>query len=205
MLSSWPGVPSSPLILGVTLGLYFSSLAPSLLFCIMEESEGMIAKTWVSPFSFPFGFLLPSFMFRCSLVRSFMGTLSHPFLLPASPVTVGNDHSLILEASPFQLCCCCSVAPSCLTLCDRMDCSTPGSVFFTVSQSLLTPMSIESLMPSNHLVLCQQLGKAKFVHLFSTLWSVMSPWQLETGHGGNIYTMEFSKGDKSPPLQGVSC
>ena len=26
------------------------------------------------------------------------------------------------------LCCCCSVAKSCLTLCNLMDCSTPGSL-----------------------------------------------------------------------------
>lgn len=77
---------------GVTLGLYFSSLF-RLLFYMMEESEGMIAKIWVSPFSFPFCFLLPSLMFCCSLVRLFMGTLSHPVLLPASPVIVSNDHS----------------------------------------------------------------------------------------------------------------
>ena len=39
-------------------------------------------------------------------------------------------------------------------LCDPMDCSTPGSPAFTVSWSLLRLMSIESVMPSNHLTLC---------------------------------------------------
>jgi len=38
-----------------------------------------------------------------------------------------------------------------------MDCSTPASLFFTISQSLLKLMSIESVMPSNHLILCQPL------------------------------------------------
>ena len=47
-----------------------------------------------------------------------------------------------------------SVAQSCSTLCDPMDCSTPGSLSTTNSQSLLKPMSIESVMPSNHLILC---------------------------------------------------
>ena len=37
-----------------------------------------------------------------------------------------------------------------------MDCSTPGFPF-TVSQSLRKLMSIESVMPSNHLVLCRSL------------------------------------------------
>ena len=35
-----------------------------------------------------------------------------------------------------------------------MDCSTPASLSFTISQSLLKLMSIESVIPSNHLILC---------------------------------------------------
>ena len=46
-----------------------------------------------------------------------------------------------------------SVSQSCLTLCDPMDCSTPGSPSITNSQSLLKLMSVESVMPSNHLIL----------------------------------------------------
>ena len=55
-------------------------------------------------------------------------------------------------------CCCCSVARSCPTLCNPMDCSTsgfPGG--FTISWSLFKPMSIESMMPSNRLILCNLL------------------------------------------------
>ena len=48
----------------------------------------------------------------------------------------------------------CSVAKSCLTLCDPVDCSTPVSPSFTVSRNLLKLMSIEPVMPSNHLILC---------------------------------------------------
>ena len=51
----------------------------------------------------------------------------------------------------------CSVTESCLTLCDPMDCSTQASLFFTVTQSLLKLKSIESVMPSNHLILCHPL------------------------------------------------
>ena len=43
---------------------------------------------------------------------------------------------------------CCSVAQSCLTLCDPTDCSTPGFLFFTIFRSLLKLMSIELVMPS---------------------------------------------------------
>ena len=50
-----------------------------------------------------------------------------------------------------------SVAQSCPTLCDPMDCSMPGFPVFTTSQSLLKLMSIELVMPSNHLILCHPL------------------------------------------------
>ena len=43
------------------------------------------------------------------------------------------------------------------TLCDPMDCSTPGFLSITNSRSLLKLMSIESVMPSNHLILCRPL------------------------------------------------
>ena len=49
---------------------------------------------------------------------------------------------------------CCLVAQSCPTLCDPMECSTPGSPSFTISQSLFKLMFIESMVPSNHLILC---------------------------------------------------
>ena len=45
-----------------------------------------------------------------------------------------------------------SVAQSCPTLCDPMDRSTPG---LTNSRSSLRLMSIESVMPSSHLILCR--------------------------------------------------
>ena len=50
-----------------------------------------------------------------------------------------------------------SAAQSCLTLWDPMDCSTPGFPILTNSWRLLKLMSIESVMPSNHLILCHPL------------------------------------------------
>ena len=47
-----------------------------------------------------------------------------------------------------------SVAQSCPTLCDLMDCSTPGLPVHHQPWSLLKLMSIELVMPSNHLILC---------------------------------------------------
>ena len=50
-----------------------------------------------------------------------------------------------------------SVAQSRPTLCDPMDCSSQSFLFITNSQSLLKLMSIKSVMPSNHLILCRPL------------------------------------------------
>ena len=49
---------------------------------------------------------------------------------------------------------CCSVAKLCSTLWDPRDCSRQASLFFTISWSLFKLMCIESVMPSNHLILC---------------------------------------------------
>ena len=47
-----------------------------------------------------------------------------------------------------------SVTQSCLTLCDPMKRSRPGSLPITNSQSLPKLMFIELVMPSSHLILC---------------------------------------------------
>ena len=52
---------------------------------------------------------------------------------------------------------CSSVAHSCLTLCDPMNCSTPSLLSITNSRSSLKLMSTESVMPSSHLILCRPL------------------------------------------------
>ena len=50
--------------------------------------------------------------------------------------------------------CCCLVVQSRPTLCNPMDCSTPGLPVHHQLPSLLKLMSIESVMPSNTLILC---------------------------------------------------
>ena len=50
-----------------------------------------------------------------------------------------------------------SVAHFCPTLCNPMDCSTPGSLSIINSWSLLKLMSIQLVMPSNYLILCHPL------------------------------------------------
>ena len=50
-----------------------------------------------------------------------------------------------------------SVAQSCLTLCDHMDCSTPGLLVHHQLPELLKLVCIQSVMPSNHLILYHPL------------------------------------------------
>ena len=50
-----------------------------------------------------------------------------------------------------------SVSQLCPTFCDPMDCSTPGFLSITSSRRLLKLMSIKSVMPSRHLILCHPL------------------------------------------------
>ena len=50
-----------------------------------------------------------------------------------------------------------SVAQSCPTLCNPMNCSTPGFLVKNQLLELAKLMSIELVMPSNHLILCHPL------------------------------------------------
>ena len=61
---------------------------------------------------------------------------------------------VLLESSGSRLCCC-SVTQSRPTLCNLMDCSRSG--FPVLHHLLLKLMPIESVMPSNHLILCHPL------------------------------------------------
>ena len=59
-----------------------------------------------------------------------------------------------------------------------MDCSTPGSSVFTLSRSLLGFMSVESvesLMLSNHLILCRHIFLLPWVFLSIRVFSYESP------------------------------
>ena len=50
-----------------------------------------------------------------------------------------------------------SVAQSCPTLCNPMNCSTPAALSITNSRSSLKLTSIELAMPSSHIILCRPL------------------------------------------------
>ena len=53
-----------------------------------------------------------------------------------------------------KVCCCCSVIKSCSASSDPMDAARQASLSFTVSWSLLRLISVESVMPSTHLICC---------------------------------------------------
>ena len=50
--------------------------------------------------------------------------------------------------------CCCSVTQLCPTLCNPVDCSTPGFVDLYHPWSMLKLLSVELVIPSRHLILC---------------------------------------------------
>ena len=50
-----------------------------------------------------------------------------------------------------------SVTQSCLTLCDPMDCSTPGFPIHHQLLELAQARVHKSVLPSNHLILCRSL------------------------------------------------
>ena len=66
-------------------------------------------------------------------------------------VLVNRVFSLPTETELLQFS---SVAQSCLTLCDPWTAAHQASLSIIISWSLLKLMSIELVMPSNHLVLC---------------------------------------------------
>ena len=83
----------------------------------------------------------------------------------------------LTTALPVSLCC--SVAQSCLTLCSPSAAACQASLSFTISRSLLNLMSIELVMPSNHLILCRLLLLASIfpsIRVFSNESAVRFRW-----------------------------
>ena len=77
--------------------------------------------------------------------------------MPTVPVWGWPSRGWLRSEGCLSLCCCYSIANSCLTPCNPMDCSSHASLSFIISRSLLKLMSIVSMMPSNHLILCHPL------------------------------------------------
>ena len=100
-------------------------------------------------------YLIYVFIWNASLY-----TRTHTYIHILRQILSLKDQELVEwrpQASPFF--CCCSVtnysqvAQACPTLCHRLTAARQASVSTTNSRSLLKLMSIQSVMPSNHLIL----------------------------------------------------
>ena len=99
----------------------------------------------------------------------------------------------------LQSSCCCSVTKLCSTLCNPMDCSMPC---FSLSPSLLKLISIELMMPSNHLVLCRPLlflpSVFPSIRVFSNESALHIRWP-------NYWTFSFSISPSNEYSGWISC
>ena len=80
----------------------------------------------------------------------------------------------------IDCCCCCAVSQSYPNLWPQWTAACQASWFFIISQSLLQLMSIDSVMPSNHLILCCSLPLLPSVFPsirdFSNKWDLPIRW-----------------------------
>ena len=112
---------------------------------------------------------LPSIVRRHDLLHDLLFKIQHEAILqnilplhimdlrPSIPLNLYsyNHHSI---ANPFShILSDSSVVQLCLTIYNPMDCSMQASLSITNSQSLFKLMSIKSVMPFNHLILCHPL------------------------------------------------
>ena len=95
---------------------------------------------------------------------------------------------------------CSSVAQSCLTLWDPMKHSTPGLPVHHQLPESTQPMSIESMMPSNHLIFCRPLlllpsifpsirvfsNESALLIMWPKYWSFSFNFSLSNEHPGLI-------------------
>ena len=83
------------------------------------------------------------------------GGCTHYFWKDTVPMLSKPGNTCICAHTQVYLhICCCSVAKSCLILCDPTDCSSPGFSVLHYLLGFFKFMSIESVMLSNNLTLC---------------------------------------------------
>ena len=85
--------------------------------------------------------------------------------------------------------CYCSVAMLCLTLCDPVDCSTSILPVTHCLPQLLKLMSIESVMQSNHFILCHPL--LLLPSIFPSIWVFSNESTLHI-RGTKYWSFSFS-------------
>ena len=92
----------------------------------------------------------------CAWVQTWLG-LSVGALVLGSPSLAGETCQLQIAFAMWYVQFS-SVSQSCLTLCNPVDCSTPGLAVLHQILELGKLMSIELVLPSNHLLLCHPLS-----------------------------------------------
>ena len=88
--------------------------------------------------------------------------------------TYRQKHSVVVKVKA-------KVSQLCPTFCDPMTAACQASLSFTISYTLLKFMSIESVMPSSHLILCHPLFLLPVFGSHSLLQGIVSTQGLNPG------------------------
>ena len=142
----------------------YTFISFSCLFCISQDlqqnAEKMVRENFLAlllVFAGKISIFFPlSVMLTVGFLQIFFTKLRNLFFpLLSNFNMIYYYHKTTCKSVYVRVCCCCSVANSCLTLRDHVDCSTPGfPILHHPPPSFLKLMSIESVLPSNHLILC---------------------------------------------------
>ena len=109
-----------------------------------------------------------------------------------------STKNLYYPQSNIAILCSCSFTKSCPILCNPWTAAVQASLSFTISLSLLKFMSIESVKPSNHLILCCPLLLLPSIFLsirvFSSesalciRWSKYWSFSIRAGNGSSQFS-----------------
>ena len=102
-----------------------------------------------------------------------------PGSIPGSGRSLEKGNRYPLKYSCLEFSCCYSVAKLCPTLCIPVTAAHQASLSFPISQSLLKFIPIESVMLSNHLILCCPLLLTKIfssIRVFSSESALLIKW-----------------------------
>ena len=128
--------------------LFLADSLSSDIFLLLENF-----RTWPqAPFSFLSLFFSLDISFRPTIWNTTFNAAAAVGLYIFSP-NPSSDLQTHIQLLSWHCCCCCSVTKLCPTLCDPLDCKTPGFPVLAVSRSWLRFLSIELVMLSNHLIL----------------------------------------------------
>ena len=127
-------------------------------FCLVLCGVWLFVTPWFVACQAPLSLRFPRQEYRSGLPFPSPGDLPDPGInlhllhWPADSLALNHQGSIARKCYSISL-----VTQLCPTLCNPTDCSTPASLSITSSRSLLKLMSIQSVIPSNHLILYRPL------------------------------------------------